>query len=324
MATDSNQGKPGSGMPQPPTPYEKGTGQGIRVFSYPKIIFLYPSCIASLLCGFLMLIFTEDPNSIQPSNLNASKQTTTPSTEQPEPNTSEAAVEADATTEDGTEAGEPADEDAEAMEANESTEAEAEPEAVPASEEASSEKKIRPQTVLSIFFLGVLGFNLLVMALDFPRFTAIAGALLLVAVVLFMIVLSQAGFKISVPFLAIIQDFNIQANASFYFAFFFIQLTVYLTIYFTRFLDYYEITPNEILHHHGPLSDLERYPTLHLKFEKEIPDIFEFALAGAGRLILYLPNETPIILENVLFINKVEDHLKNLMGQLSVRIDTRG
>ena len=44
--------------------------------------------------------------------------------------------------------------------------------------------------------------------------------------------------------------------------------------------------PNEILHHHGPLSDLERFPTMNLKFDKEIPDVLEYALLGSGRLVL--------------------------------------
>ncbi len=69
----------------------------------------------------------------------------------------------------------------------------------------------------------------------------------------------------------------------------------------TRFLDYWEILPNEILHHHGPLSDLERYPTMNLKFDKEIPDVLEWLLLGSGRLVLHVPNVSKaIVLDNVL------------------------
>jgi hypothetical protein len=94
-------------------------------------------------------------------------------------------------------------------------------------------------------------------------------------------------------------------------------------IYATRWLDYWEILPNEILHHHGPLSDLERLPTLNLKFDKEIPDVFEFLFLGAGRLVLHVTEERKaIVLDNVLFINHKEQALKKLMSRLEVRVTT--
>ena len=66
--------------------------------------------------------------------------------------------------------------------------------------------------------------------------------------------------------------------------------------------------PNEILHHHGPLSDLERFPTMNLKFDKEIPDVLEYSMLGAGRLVLHVPNvDKALVLDNVLFINSKEE-----------------
>ena len=90
-------------------------------------------------------------------------------------------------------------------------------------------------------------------------------------------------------------------------------------------LDYWEIMPNEILHHHGPLSDLERFPTMNLKFDKEIPDIFECrAFFGSGRLVLHVADERKsIVLDNVLFINtKGAKPLKKQMSRLEVRVTT--
>ena len=84
-------------------------------------------------------------------------------------------------------------------------------------------------------------------------------------------------------------------------------LILLMLVYITRWLDYWEVLPNEILHHHGPLSDLERFPTMNLKFDKEIPDVLEYALLGAGRLVLHVPNvEKALVLDNVLFINTKE------------------
>jgi hypothetical protein len=71
------------------------------------------------------------------------------------------------------------------------------------------------------------------------------------------------------------------------------------------------------------LSDLERYPTMNLKFDKEIPDVLEFFFLGAGRLVLHVTEERKaIVLDNVLFINSKEVALKRLMSRLEVRVAT--
>ena len=58
----------------------------------------------------------------------------------------------------------------------------------------------------------------------------------------------------------------------------------------TRF-DYWEVLHNELLHHHGPFGDLERFPAPQLKLDKEIPDIFEYLVLRSGRLIFYPTSE---------------------------------
>ena len=113
------------------------------------------------------------------------------------------------------------------------------------------------------------------------------------------------------------------ANAEFYFLMSLIFLAIYGIVFLTRYLDYWEIMPNEILHHHGPLSDLERYPTLNLKFDKEIPDVFEHLMFGAGRLVLHVADERKaIVLDTVLHVSHKEDALKKLMSRLEVRVTT--
>src|SRR4051812_38074781 len=115
----------------------------------------------------------------------------------------------------------------------------------------------------------------------------------------------------------------VEANAEVYFLGATIMSGVLGIVYATRYLDYWQILPNEILHHHGPMSDLERFPTMNLKFDKEIPDVLEFAFLGAGRLVLHVTEERKaIVLDNVLFINSVEAALKNLMSRMEVRITT--
>jgi hypothetical protein len=62
---------------------------------------------------------------------------------------------------------------------------------------------------------------------------------------------------------------------------------------------------------------------MNLKFDKEIPDVLEWAMLGAGRLVLHVPNVSKaLILDNVLFITSKEEALKKVMSRLDVRITT--
>lgn len=178
--------------------------------------------------------------------------------------------------------------------------------------------------LLGVLFLGVFFFNLLILAIDFPRFTVVAGVLFGTTLV-FLLAWMAAFFGFNpLSFLAkFFKSLNAEATASFYWVVSFILLVTYGIIYITRYLDYWEIMPNEILHHHGPWSDLERFPTMNLKFDKEIPDIFEHFLLGAGRLVLHVTDERQaIVLDNVLQINSKEDALKKMMSRLEVRVTT--
>jgi hypothetical protein len=180
------------------------------------------------------------------------------------------------------------------------------------------------QNLLGVLFLTVLAFNLLVMALDFPRFELV-GVILLILFGTFFVLWLGAFFKIDLlkPINALFESIYAFANAGFYFMYFLIVLVLFAIVYITRWLDYWEVLPNEILHHHGPLSDLERFPTMNLKFDKEIPDVLEYALLGAGRLVLHVPNvEKALVLDNVLFINSKEIALKKMMSRLEVRVTT--
>jgi hypothetical protein len=181
-----------------------------------------------------------------------------------------------------------------------------------------------PQNLLAMLFLGMLAFNLLVMALDFPRFSLVA-VILAVLFGLFFILWLSAYFNLDLmkPIHAIFASIYAVANTGFYVMVFVTLALVFVVIYITRWLDYWEILPNEILHHHGPLSDLERYPTMNLKFDKEIPDVLEWVMLGAGRLVLHVPNVSKaLVLDNVLFISAKERALKRVMSRLEVRVTT--
>jgi hypothetical protein len=251
--------------------------KGIRIFTYPKVIFLFPTLIVALICGIGMLTIGDRTveHRKATAELRAAQEGTSPA-------------------------------------------AEATPSGAP------HDRFKAPENLLGVLFLGVLAFNLLIMALDFPRFTIVAIGLLVGFLVFFVLWLgAYFDYELMRAIRGLMARVYAYANAEFYFLVAGVLAMLFAVIYATRWLDYWQILPNEILHHHGPLSDLERFPTMNLKFDKEIPDVLEFLFLGSGRLVLHVTEERKaIVLDNVLFINSVERALKNLMSRMEVRVTT--
>jgi len=266
----------------PPAEF-KHREKGIRIFMWPKVIYIFPSAIVALVCAIGMWSLREksyDPSVPTPAVV-------TTAAESPSNPDGKVAVQ-------------------------------------PVAPITKKERFTTPQNLLGVLFLSILGFNLLVMALDFPRFELV-GVILLFLFLLFLILWMGAYFQLNLmkPIEFLFASIYAFANAGFYITYFVMVSLLLIIIYITRWLDYWEVLPNELLHHHGPLSDLERFPTMNLKFDKEIPDVLEFAMLGAGRLVLRVPNnERAIVLDNVLFINSKEKALKSLMSRLEVRVTT--
>ena len=80
-----------------------------------------------------------------------------------------------------------------------------------------------PQNLLGILFLAVLAFNLLVMALDFPRFELV-GVVLLVLFGLFFVLWLGAFFHLDLmkPIHTLFESIYVFANAGFYLMYFLI------------------------------------------------------------------------------------------------------
>jgi hypothetical protein len=277
MSTDAKS------APSSPTSGPAGAHRepGIRIFMWPKVIFLYPTAIVSLICALGMSIIhdrTHDPTkslktAVETRYLTPNQDTLTDS---------------------------------------------------PATNFDRVDRFRTPQNLLAMLFLSMFAFNLLVMALDFPRFSLVA-VILAVLFGLFFILWLGSYFHLDLlkPIHVIFSGIYAVANKGFYLMVFVTLMIVFGIIYVTRWLDYWEVLPNEILHHHGPLSDLERYPTMNLKFDKEIPDVLEWAMLGAGRLVLHVPNVAKaLVLDNVLFISAKEKALKSVMSRLEVRVTT--
>jgi len=258
----------------------------MKIFTYPKIIFIWPTFITAIICAIGMTVIgdkTSDPRlearSEQVKKMETKDKTTTTII---------------------------------TKDANGRT------------TEVSSDRPVRrfssAQNVFGLLFIVVFFFNLLIMAIDFPRFTIIALILLAAALTFFLLWLN-VWFNVIQSLVGPLERIFAVANSAFYTM---IAVAIFLNfavIYVSRYLDYWEILPNEILHNHGPFSDLERFPTMNLKFDKEIPDILEYALLRSGRLVLHVQNERKaIVLDNVLWIDSKENELKKLMSRMEVRI----
>ena len=188
----------------------------------------------------------------------------------------------------------------------------------------SSEVPI-PVDPVSVFlataFLAVFTFNMVVISFDFPRTTSLTLFFFVIASVLggYMLL---ANFPNVMPAISSISS-GIQpaANAQFYYTIVLIFLVMFVLVKTGVQFDYWEVRPNELLHHHGFLSDMERFSAPNLRIDKEINDLFEYLLLGSGRLILHPSNERrAIVLENVFFIGGKEQAITKMLGAIQVQV----
>ena len=188
---------------------------------------------------------------------------------------------------------------------------------------AAAPESTLPYTVTTVF-LVVFTINMIVFSFDFPRGTSLALFFFLAAVVLGILLLFRFNDQI-LPFVhQLLNKYRPWGNATFFYSIAGILGLIYLAVLVIVQFDYWEVTPNELLHHHGVLSDLERFASPQLKIDKEISDVFEYMLLGAGRLVLHPSNNErrAIVLENVIGINRKEVQLTRMLGALQVQVRT--
>ena len=182
----------------------------------------------------------------------------------------------------------------------------------------------RPMTeIVAVVFLLITGLNMVVFAFDFPRTTSLTVFFFVIALIVGLALL----FRIYPEMVPIVSNwlkkFKPWANTHFYFSVATFMTVIYMAVLINVRFDYWEVRPNELLHHHGVLSDMERFSAPHLKIDKEITDIFEYMLLRSGRLILHPSNEPrAIVLDNVPFINSKEDQITKMLSALQVQIRT--
>ncbi|WP_202617422.1 hypothetical protein [Roseimaritima sediminicola] len=177
-----------------------------------------------------------------------------------------------------------------------------------------------PVAVTAIF-LGVTMANMLVIIFDFPRATSLTMVFVVTTAVmaLWLLTVFQPGILPSME--SIFAAIRPAANATFFGCIAVVMTLLYAFVFLCVRFDYWEVRNNELLHHHGVLSDLKRYPAPNLRVDKEINDVFEYMLLGAGRLILHPSSEKrAIVLDNVLFVGQKERELTRVLGSIKVQI----
>ncbi len=163
---------------------------------------------------------------------------------------------------------------------------------------------------LGTVWMCVFAFNLLVISFDFNEVISIM-VLALLGVLVF------AGLYFD--FLGVVGDFfrslDLEMNAAFYFTMFGFFTLIYLVVFVKTRFDYWEFRHNEVIHRRGIFADIKRYSTEDLRWFKEIPDVLERILCGAGRMILTTPREPhPIVIEHVVGISRIDERVADILG----------
>lgn len=170
-------------------------------------------------------------------------------------------------------------------------------------------------------FLWLFALNIVVLGFDFPRTTSLTVFFLLMAAGFGMTLLATYNPTLIPTVFAFFKAIKPIANSTFYFLFATIFGIIYLFVFVLVRFDYWEVRPNELLHHHGFLSGLERFSAPNLRITKEIDDVFEYMLLGSGRLVLQASNEPrAFVLDNVPFIAQKEVRITKMLGALQVQV----
>ena len=171
----------------------------------------------------------------------------------------------------------------------------------------------------SIFFM-VFCLNLLVISFEFGRFRTMSIVFFFFGLFFFLLYLS-VDYAVWDWLKGVVGELKIVLSPSFYYCLALYFLVIFGCVFITTRFNYWQIKSNEVLHKEGFLGDVRRYPSPNLKMTKEINDVFEFLLLGAGRVVLSPASEKQaIVLNHVLRVNASERKIQDLLSSLTVEI----
>ncbi len=162
-------------------------------------------------------------------------------------------------------------------------------------------------TILAMAFLFSFAFSMFVVCIDFEvRWSLVAFLLVLMAVVGVLVADRMAIIQLPSA-MSVLSNFTLYATPLFYFAVFAVWLILMAISAVIARLHYVKIEHNEIVEHGGVMETQKRMSTFRMHWTKKITDVFEYWLpfVNSGTLIFEFPNDKPLILRNVLKIDKV-------------------
>ena len=172
-------------------------------------------------------------------------------------------------------------------------------------------------------FWWVFAMNLVAIAFDFTRGAFFALIMFFGLVFVSILLMEQ---RISVDFVYQVQLFlskiRLVAHPHLYYMTAGALVVIFALVFVETRFDYWEVTHNELLHHHGVLGDVERFPAPNLRMTKEITDVFEYWLLLSGRLVLYpAGSQRAFVLDNVIGVSGIEARVQKMLATLSVKVE---
>ncbi|MHC4839907.1 MAG: hypothetical protein ACYTDT_02960 [Planctomycetota bacterium] len=191
-----------------------------------------------------------------------------------------------------------------------------------------SDEAIVDPSALGWWWMVIFFFNMLIHTFDFGRTNFVATLAVMGVGFLGLWVWDlQSDIEIYGKIYAFFEDKELAMHANFYAMMAGVLAVLMVMAFITTRFNYWVLSPNQLTHKHGLLGDERHYPTLNMAVEKEIPDVFEWALFGSGRLI-FKPGtgsdqHKTLVVENVFRVNKLERHVREFLGIVKVDEDRR-
>ena len=177
-----------------------------------------------------------------------------------------------------------------------------------------------PVAGLGYFWVAIFFVNLFVIAFDFNSTKFFVLVLAIVVVILLVIFLVVPNFELPEAD-PDAEPFNIGLAFEFYMVMTIILGAILALVVIGSRFDYWKVERNELYHKSGILGDAQRYPVDKLRFEKDIPDVFELLTLKAGSITLRPDKDTVIHLPTVVNVNLKEQQLDYLLSHKKVEID---
>ncbi|RJP24716.1 MAG: hypothetical protein C4527_18210 [Candidatus Omnitrophota bacterium] len=258
---------------------KKAIPERIIIRMWPKTPVLYPMAVFALICGICGYFWGASPHIIQMSKNSAVVEQTA--------------------------AGAPAD----AQNAGTVT------------DEATAQEKLdkilaghQVDRFFGTIFIILLAFSLFALCVDLEiRWALITFSAVIVVCLLLFILHERIPFLPAV--LATLATLSPTASPQFYFSIFGIWVILMLITLFVVKFHYVKVESNEVVVVGGLLERQQRFPTIGMKYTKDVQDVIEYylPLVNSGRLIFsFQDHPEAIVIDNVLQIEKVLKQLDEI------------